>query len=344
MTGQGVLRVSTWSVQYRRRTVIVIAALLCALLMLAVLGLMLGSYGMSPGRALESLVGRSDDALGSYFVRELRAPRVVAAIIVGAALGVAGGLLQNVTLNPLGSPDLLGFTTGAATGALVEIIVFDGNRAAVALAAVAGGGVTALVVHALTRRGGMTAQRLVLVGLGVGVTLAALNNLLLVRASLVSAQTAGQWLAGSLNAMVWPETLLTLALVLPLLLMAALHIRPVAMLSLGDDRAQASGVDVRRVRVAAVAVTVALVAVATAATGPIAFVALAAPQVARRLMHAPLPGVAGAALTGAVLVLLSDLLAQRLFAPTELAVGVVSGAIGGVYLLWLLAIESRRSR
>lgn len=338
------LRAGPWSARYGARVPWVLLGGAAAGALLAVAGLMIGSYGLSPAEVVNALVGRAEDPLAAYFVREVRAPRVAAALIVGAALGMAGALLQNVTVNPLGSPDILGFTTGAASGALLQIVVVGGSTSQVALGALAGGLATALVVHLLTRPTGLTSQRLVLVGLGVGATLAAVNSLLIVRASLVSAQTAAQWLAGSLNAVLWPRVGFTVAAVGALLIPAVLLARPVAMLPLGDDFCRAAGIRVPIIRNAAVLVSVALVSVATAATGPIAFVAVAAPQIARRLMRQPLPGLAGSAVTGGVLVLVSDLIAQRLFAPTQLAVGVVTGAAGGVYLVWLLATEWARAR
>lgn len=332
------------SVRFRRRTAVSLILTVLAAAVCAVAGLMIGDYGLGPADVFTALVGAGEDPLAAYFVTEVRAPRIVTAAVVGAALGVAGSMFQTVTGNPLGSPDVIGFTTGAATGALVQIIVVGADTRAVALGALLGGLGTAVVVHWLTRSSGLTGQRLVLVGIGVGSTLAAVNTLLVVRASLTSAQTAAQWLAGSLNAVLWPRALLTAVAVVVLLAPALLLARPLTMLPMGDDVCRAAGVAVQRIRTGAVVVAVGLVSVATAATGPIAFVALAAPQLSRRLAGAAVPGLAGPAATGALLVLASDLLARRLFAPTELAVGVVTGAVGGVYLIALLAGEWRRSR
>lgn len=329
--------------RFPRRAARAVVLLLLATVAVSVVAVLLGDYDLTPGQTLAALVGASDDPLASYLVQEVRAPRVVTALVVGAALGVAGALFQNVTGNPLGSPDIIGFTTGAATGALVQIIVVGGDTDQIALGALLGGFGTAAVVLALTR-GGLTGARLVLVGIGVGATLGAVNSLLMVRASLVAAQTAAQWLAGSLNAVMWPRALLTAAVVAVLVTAAALLARPLGMLALGDDLAQGTGVAARRVRWRSVVVGVALVSVATAATGPIGFVALAAPQVARRLTGTATPGVLASAVTGALLVQASDVLAQRLFAPNQLAVGVITGAVGGVYLIVLLVGEWRRQR
>ena len=337
-----VWRRGTRSVRLPRRVLTVAIGLTLACAVVAVAALGLGDYGLSPADVLAAVTGRSTDPLASYFVQELRLPRVVAALTVGAALGAAGCLFQTVTDNTLGSPDIIGFTTGAATGALVQIIVLGQDRGSPAVGALLGGAGTAVLVRVLVGRG-LSGQRLVLVGLGVGASLSALNALLIVRASLATAQSAAFWLAGSLNAVLWPRTVLALVVVGLLLSAAMLLDRPVRRLALGDDVAAATGLDVTRTRGLAVAVAVGLVAVATATTGPISFIALAAPQVARRLSATPAPGVVESSLCGAFLVLSSDVLAQRLFAPTELAVGAVTGALGGIYLIGLLIVTWRRT-
>lgn len=325
-----------------RRAVLVHAVLAAAALAACLVGILIGDYGIAPDQVLASLLGAADDPTAQYFVTSVRLPRALCGLLVGAALGVSGAIFQTVSGNPLGSPDIIGFTTGAATGALVQIILFDGGTLAIAVAAIAGGLVTAAIVYGLAWRGGVAGFRLVLVGIGVGAVLAAVNALLVVRASLESAQTASQWLAGSLNATLWPEVqavALALAVLAPVV---AAQSRALAQLPLGDVAATGLGARVERSRLILVAVGVALMAVATAATGPIAFVALAAPHLAKRLTRTPGVALFGAALMGGVLVLVSDLVARRLFAPTELAVGVVTGSVGGLYLIWLLAVERRR--
>ncbi|MEU6856423.1 FecCD family ABC transporter permease [Rothia kristinae] len=322
------------------RQTLVLAALAVVLFGLAVLALMQGEYRLSPGEVLHTLTG-GGPRLARYFVTEVRAPRVLAAILVGAALGLSGAIFQVVSGNPLGSPDIIGFTHGAATGALLQIIVFDAGPGGVALGAVLGGLGTAVVVWGLTRRTGLGGYRVVLIGIGVGSTLSALNSLLVVRASLTQAQTAAAWLVGSLNAMTWAKVALlgiALLILLPALLWLA---RPLTALMYGDAVAAGIGVPVGRVRVLALFVGVLLVALATATTGPVAFVALAAPHICRTLTRVTGAGLAGAGLTGAVLVLGADLLAQHAL-PGTLAVGVVTGALGGCYLVYLIAAERRR--
>lgn len=327
-----------------RRAVTVSGALVAALLLATTAGLLIGDYPLSVPEVLAALGGTTADPLAAYFVQDIRLPRVLTALLVGAALGVSGGIFQSISNNALGSPDIIGFTTGAATGALLQIIVFEAGPGEVALGALAGGFGTAIVVYLLAWRKGLAGYRLVLVGIGVSAVLSAVNSLLVVRASLTAAQTAAQWLAGSLNARGWTDVALVGAGIAVLLPIAFWHARALGTMTMGDDLATGLGVRVERTRLIMVAVGIALVSIATAATGPIAFVALAAPQIARRLTRAAGVGLGSAALMGAGIVLVGDLVAQRIFAPTQLPVGVVTGSLGGVYLIWLLATEWKKNQ
>lgn len=325
-----------------KRTVQVCLLMVLLILSAAGIALLLGDYRLGIGEAVAALFGMGNDPLASYFVQQQRAPRIVAAVLVGAALGASGALFQSLSANPLGSPDVIGFTVGAATGALLQIIIFGGGPLAIAVGALAGGFLTACIVYALAWRGGLNGIRLVLVGIGVASVLQGLNSLLVVRASLEAAQTATQWQAGSFNAMTWSTAGVALICVAVLLPIALTLSRPLNVMLSGDDLATALGVKVERRRSQIVMVGVALVSLAVAVAGPIAFVALAAPQLARRLTRHGGVGVGAAALMGGLLVLVSDILAQRLFAPTQLPVGVITGSLGGIYLIWLLAREWRK--
>lgn len=336
------VRLGPLRVRVERRTVLIYSALGVVAVIAAVVGILIGDYPISLDQVFASFVGRADDRLAEYFVVQVRAPRALTALLVGAALGMSGAIFQTVSGNPLGSPDIIGFTTGAATGALVQIIVFGGGTVPTAIAAVVGGLATAGIVYGLAWRAGVAGFRLVLVGIGVGAVLSAVNSLLVVRASLEAAQTASQWLAGSLNSTLWPEAL-AVAAAIGLLTPIAVSLAPaLGQLPLGDATATGLGVPVEKVRLVLVLVGVGLMAVATASTGPIAFVALAAPHLTKKLTRTAGVALAGSALMGGVLVLVSDLIARRLFAPNELAVGVITGSLGGAYLIYLLAVERKR--
>ena len=323
------------------RSVAVGLALTAALLALLVWSVGTGEIAIPPGDVVATLLGGGDRSTG-FVIETLRLPRALTGALIGIALGAAGAIFQSITRNPLGSPDIVGFVQGASAAAVLEIVVFGGGTYAIAAGAVAGGLVTALVVYGLSARGGVQGYRLVLVGIGVSAILIAVTDYLLTRSTLEQAQAAQVWLTGSLNGRGW-EHVRPIALALVLLLPAtALLIRPLRMLELGDDSARALGVAVERSRLALVLIAVGLTAVATAAAGPIVFVALAAPQIARRLTRASGPGVACAALMGGVLLLGADCASRWLFGDAVLPVGVMTGVCGGVYLTWLLTREWKR--
>ncbi|GAA4660049.1 FecCD family ABC transporter permease, partial [Kineococcus glutinatus] len=305
-----------------------------------------GDFPLTPREVLAVLLGGGDGG-ARFVVLELRLPRVAAAVLVGAALAVAGGLFQLLTRNPLGSPDVVGFNQGAAVGALVVLLLLGGTDAAVAGGALVGGLASAFAVYLLAvgRHGGESAgYRLVLVGIGLSAVLQAVIHYLLTRARLEDAMGAQLWLTGSLNGRTW-QHLVPLVVALLVLLPVALALgRPLALLSMGEELATALGVRSGRVRLVAVLVAVGLTAGSTAAAGPVLFVALAAPQIARRLTRTTGAGLGTAALTGAALLLLADVVAQRIPAPTQLPVGVVTAAVGGAYLAALLVGQWRRGR
>jgi len=324
------------------RSVAVGWALLLAILVVAVLAIGTGDFPLSPGEVLGTLVGGGPPG-ADVIVTELRLPRVLDALLCGAALGIAGGVFQSLTRNPLGSPDVIGFTQGAAVGAVLQIALLDGGMAATALGAIVGGLGVALAVLLLARRsGGTQGYRIVLIGIGFSTLLASTTSFLLTQVTLETSQSARLWLVGSLNGRGWEHVVpvaLALALLVPAVLAGG---RALRMLEMGDDAALALGVRADRSRLLLVLGGVGLAAVATASIGPVAFVALAAPQLARRLTGADGPGLLPAALMGALLLAASDLAAQRLWPDTPLPVGVMTGALGGVYLMWLLSQEWRR--
>lgn len=277
-----------------------------------------------------------------FILLDLRLPRLALGLLAGAALALSGAVFQSLSRNPLGSPDIVGFTTGSASGAVLAIIVFGAGPGGAAGAAIVAGVLTALIVYGLAAIGGGAIRRIVLVGIGISAMLVALNSYLISRARLDAAQSAAVWLVGTLNGRTWIYAqLLGVALLVltpPLLIMS----RRLRMLEMGDDSAHSLGVRVGRSRLLLILLAVAICAVATAATGPVAFVALAAPQITRRLTGAAGLQLVPSMITGALLMVLSDLVAQRLLAPAQLPVGVVTGAVGGVYLAWLLSVQWRK--
>jgi iron complex transport system permease protein len=256
---------------------------------------------------------------------------------------MSGGIFQSMTRNPLGSPDIIGFNTGAYTGALIVMLAVGGGYLGIAAGALVGGILTALAVYLLAYRRGSQGFRLIIVGIGISAMLAALNHWLILQAELEAALAAAVWGAGSLNGITW-EQAAPAAVVVVVVGVATLAVaRRMQLLEMGDDAARALGVRAEPTRLLLLILGVALTAAVTAVAGPIAFVALAAPQLARRLTRSAGITLVPSAVMGAFLLVASDLAAQRLFAPIQLPVGVVTVCIGGIYLVWLLAREARKS-
>ncbi|MEU9852653.1 iron chelate uptake ABC transporter family permease subunit [Streptomyces sp. NPDC047974] len=331
------------SVRVRGRALAVTAAILAALLAVTLVSLTTGDYELTVGEVLRALTG-GDSGGADFIVNTLRLPRLLTALAVGAALAVSGALLTSLTGNALGSPDIIGFTNGSAVGALTVIIVLHGSMTQIATGALIGGLATAAAVHLLMLGRGLQGFRLVVIGIGVSALLLAVNSYLITRATFQEALEAQAWLIGSLGNRGWTHANAILIAVAVLLPPAFLLSRRLAMVEMGDLTATALGVDVGRTRAVLLLISVALAAFATAVTGPIWFIALAAPQLARRLTRTAGPALLPAALMGALLLAASDLAAQRLFAPALLPVGTATGTIGGLYLIWLLITESRKSR
>ena len=322
------------------RSIVVVAALVGGALVLAVLALGVGEYPVPPGQVIAILTG-GDDGFASVLVLQWRMPRILLALLIGAALGISGAIFQALTRNPLGSPDVIGFDFGAYTGALTAIAIFGGGYYTTAVSAVVGGLVTAVVVYLLSYRNGLAGFRLIIVGIAVSAVLSALCQWIILKIKLHQAITASVWQQGSLNGLEWAQVFpVAASLVIAAVLLAVVGPK-LPILQMGDDAAGALGIRPERVRLAYFGIGVLLIAVAAAAAGPISFVALAAPQLARRLTAAPGVGLISAAAMGAFLLLSSDLIALRIFAPAELPVGAVTVTLGGLYLVYLLVTQAR---
>lgn len=334
------LRAAGRSVPIRARSVLVGVLLAAVLVVLAVLALGLGSYPLSPGAVLRVL-GGGGEGIDRTVVLSWRLPRTLAAVLLGGYLAVAGALFQTVTRNPLASPDILGMSNGAFTGMLLVTVAGATAWPVVATGAVVGGLAAAALIWLLARRGGVQGFRLIVVGIGVAAMLASLNTWMLLEVELDTAMFASAWGAGSLNGVT--ATPLTGALLcgLPVLAVLALLGPRLRQLDLGDDVASATGSRPAVVRTLALLLAVVLVCVATAVIGPVAFIALAAPQIARRLARTPTLSLTLSGLVGGVLLLGSDLIAQHVL-PVTLPVGVVTVSVGGLYLVTTLIQEIRR--
>lgn len=320
-----------------RLTALVLAVLAAALLLLA---LSVGTAVVSLPDVLSTLAGQGSRAT-DYIVLERRLPRAMTALLVGAAFGLSGAVLQSLLGNPLASPDVIGISAGAGASAVTAIVVFGAAGPPVALAALLGALLTAALMYVLAWRDGVTGYRLVLVGIGLAAILLSVTSYFMTRSQVTSAQDALVWLTGSLNESGLDE-LVPLAIALTILVPAtAISARALDLLAFGDDTASGLGVEVRRTRLALLVCAVALAGTATAAAGPIAFVALLSAPIGRRLARDGGPALLPSALTGAVIVAAADFAAQHAPGLPQVPVGVLTGAIGAPYLLFLLARMNR---
>ncbi|WP_444876109.1 FecCD family ABC transporter permease [Streptomyces canus] len=318
-----------------RRSVLVALLLLTLLLVVMAASASLGQTYISPTEVWRTL--RTGSGAHDLVVNELRVPRIVLGALVGVAFGLSGALVQTVTRNPLASPDVIGVGHGAAAATVLALATgVVSSPGAMPLVSVGGGLAAAALVHVLAWRRGMQTGRFVLVGVGIGVALSAVVQLYLTDSELDAAEQVKLWLTGSLNGRGRQQAGplgVVLLLCLPALAWASRAARP---LGLDADTAAALGVRVDRVRLGLTVLGVVLAATATGAAGPIGFVALTSPQLARRLTRTPQLPLLCSALTGAVVLVAADLTARTLLPPLEIPVGALTSLVGGPYLLWLL--------
>ncbi|MDT0468560.1 FecCD family ABC transporter permease [Streptomyces gibsoniae] len=340
--GYGVWRLRGVSLLVHRRSVAVALGLAVLLAAVVVLYLCVGESFVPPAQVVRVLLGRpSPDQL---VVGTLRLPRLVVGLLCGAAFGMAGALIQTVARNPLASPDVIGVTQGAGAATVAAISFNLVDYAQLPYASVAGGLAAALLVYVFAWRRGLHASRFVLVGIAVSVALGSLIQLLLTKGDVLVAQQAKVWLTGSLNSRGYDQARPLVLVLLPAVPALFWAVRAQRVVSFDDQTATALGVRLNRVRLGLTALGVVLASVATGASGPIGFVALLAPQLARRLTRAPQIPLLSSALTGALVVVVADLLARRLFSPLELPVGVLTAVVGAPYLMWLISRSRNRDR
>lgn len=329
-----------WSTQVHARAVLVTTVAAGFTFAVFCWSLAVGDFPVPLREVLAALVGGGNED-SAFIVRTLRLPRGLTAVLVGSAFGLSGAVFQRLARNPLASPDIIGINAGAAVAAVFVIVVVHGTGTQTTLGALAGSIATAVAVYVLAYKRGVTGYRLVLVGIGVTAVLGSITSYLLTRAEIFEAARATVWLTGSLNGRGWDHVrpvALSLAVLLPVTLALTRSLR---MLELGDDAAKGLGTRVEWSRAGLLLSATAMAAIATASAGPVGFVALVAPQIARRLVGGRSLGLLPAMVCGSALLVASDLVGRRLFAPTELPVGIITSIVGAPYLLYLLARANR---
>ncbi len=326
----------------RRSTGTRLAAVAGVVVVLFAVNVLLGTYTVTVPDFFRILAGADIPGAG-FIVLENKLPRAMIGLLIGIAFGIAGAVFQTLLRNPLASPDIIGISYGASAAAVTAIVLFGAAGVAVSFSALVGGMAVAAAIYLISRRGGVAGYRLILVGIGFAALMHALVSFLITRTDLRTASAAVLWLNGSLNSSSWDRATVLAASLAVLLPAAAVLARRLQGLALGDDAAAGLGLRVEAARLGLMTTGVALAAVATAAAGPVAAVAFLSGPIARRLLGNR-PSLAMAALVGAVIVLGADFVAANLVPGTSLPVGVVTGALGAPFLLWLLATANRSGR
>ncbi|WP_025272357.1 FecCD family ABC transporter permease [Haloglycomyces albus] len=331
------VRARSYSLRLHRRSLLVGSASLLGLAALVVFALTSGDTGLGLPRTVQTLLGNGTTA-EEFIVHTIRLPRLTAALAVGAALGCAGAIFQSLTRNPLGSPDLLGITSGAGTGAMICIVYgIAFSPMAITLAAGIGALAVGTLIYALMGKGDPSGYRLVLIGLGTAALLTGVNGYLLTKSTDITvASRAVFWLTGDLSGRDWDQSAIVAAAAVVGILAAMALSRPLDGLRYGPGVATGLGIGVRRTTTLALALAALLTAAGVAVAGPLAFVALSAPHIARTLCRGDKPNVWIASMYGAAIVVAADMFAQHAIDERQLPTGVVTGAIGGLYLIWLL--------
>lgn len=331
------LPLSGWAT---RRTSVLCVVVTAVALVLAVIGLVMGDFPVPARSAIATALW---DRGGEYdfVVNSLRLPRIVVALLAGACLAISGALLQSLIGNPLVSPDIIGVDTGAAAAA-VTILAAGLDSRLLPLAAFAGATTTAGLIYILAWRRGTNGSRLVLIGIGVSALLSTQISYMLVRFPIEQVSAATRWQTGTLWGSSWHHARTLVIGLIVLAPVAFVLVRRLQVMQLGDDTAAALGVPLEWSRIMIVATSCGLAAAVVATVGPLGFVALLVPHMARAMAGPLTMGVLMlTAILGSVMLLSADLVAQHLFAPTVLPAGVVTAVMGGPYLLFVLRKFSR---
>jgi len=277
----------------------------------------------------------------------VRFPRIVMALVVGAALAVAGAVMQAIFGNPLAEPGVVGVSSGAALGAATAIVVGASvlGVAGVAVFAFLGGLVATLLVYVVSRAGGRTeVVTLLLTGIAVNAIAQAGIAFVLFIADSASREQIVFWQLGSLGGSLWSQVAVVAAVAVPGVLIALVLARRYDLLALGERNARHLGVDVERLRLVSIVLVALLTGVAVAFTGIIAFVGLVVPHLIRMIIGPAHRGlVLASAVGGGALLVIADLLTRTLVAGAELPIGMLTSLVGGPFFFWLLYRQRRRS-
>ncbi|OPA80455.1 iron ABC transporter permease [Paenibacillus selenitireducens] len=322
-----------------KRTFVTIVVLSLVLLCSTLLSLSLGSMKIPPMQVMRAVLHINPDPAYEVVVQNLRLPRIVIAILVGASLAIAGAILQGVVRNPLASPDLIGVTGGASVAAVGFITLTAGQFSIQWLPFVAmfGAFIAAGLNYVLAWKNGVTPLRLILIGIAIASAMSALTSFLLLTGPIYLASQALGWITGSIYGTSWTHVLAFLPWVVIFIPLALFYAKNINVQQLGDATAIGLGSRIQKDRLILIAISVILSGAAVGVAGGIGFIGLMAPHLARRLVG-PIYGrlLPVSALFGALLLVLADFAARTIFDPLDIPAGIFTAAIGGPFFLYIL--------
>lgn len=316
------------------RWFIVTIFLVILTIFLSIIMLLLGNTRYPLDIVVRVLTGEQIQG-ASFTINTLRLPRMLSGLLVGMAFGIAGNTFQTMLRNPLASPDIIGITSGSSVAAVFCIIILKSNGSLVSIAGVAAGIFVALLIYVLSRGGGFSGGRLILIGIGIQAMLNSVISYLLIKANQYDVPAAMRWLSGSLNGMQMKGInglFLVVAILGAIIILFERHLK---ILELGEASAVTLGLKTDQTRILLVLSSVFLIAFATAVTGPVAFVSFLAGPIAGKLVGSSSLRTLPSGLVGALLVLSADIIGQFVF-DIRFPVGIITGIIGAPYLIFLL--------
>lgn len=344
MTRRTLVLRPTWApvslrVDMRVPPVLLILALVTLAAMVISVGY--GEYRVPPLDVIRTVLGmETSNPDYAFIVNTLRLPRALVALLVGMALGLSGGILQGLTRNPLADPGIIGVNQGASLAAVTLIVMYPGaSVVALPVAAFAGALAATVVIYLLAWKGGGASPiRMILIGVGLAAIIASFTTVMITFGEITTVQRALIWMTGSVYGRSWEQLRALLPWIAVFMPLAILSARQLNALNLGDEVARGLGATVERQRGLLILSATALAGASVATAGAIGFVGLMAPHIARRLVGPSHGGLLpAAALTGGLLVVLSDLLGRTLFAPIEIPCGLITAVIGAPFFIYLLA-------
>lgn len=325
------------SLHIHKRTLWVTLLLALATIVVAIISTGMGEMKISPIEVVKVLLGIGGEQ-ETLIVQEFRLPRIVVAILVGAALAVAGAILQGLVRNPLAAPDILGITGGASVTAVAYLLFFETMSIKwLPGAAFAGATIVSLLLYALAWKKGVTPLRLVMIGVGLKIVASAAVTLLITFSPFLLQNRAILWLTGSIYGSAWSDVAMILPWVVVLIFLSIIMTGRVNVQQLGSDIATGLGNFVNRDNFILLLVCTALTGTAVAVGGEISFVALLAPHISKQLVGPSFGSVLPVSIfVGALILLIADLIARVAFAPLDIPVGVFTSAVGAPFFIYLL--------